>query len=159
MLVVVAVYYDIRTYKIPNRFILLGYLFSCFFQLKNGIAGFREFFIGASLPIISLVFLQRMGVIGGGDVKLLSVVGSFFGRKEGIYSLILSFIFGAILSLFFLIQRGVLKTRIRFFLDYIQTVVHTGKWIPYYQIAKDGYSGTIHFSIAVLAAVLVLLWL
>ena len=118
-----------------------------------------EFLIGALLPMVSLVLLQRLGVIGGGDVKLLSVVGGFLGGKEGMYSVILSFVFGAVLSLYFLIQRGILKARIRFFLDYIQTVVRTGKWIPYYQIARDGYIGTIHFSIAVLAAVLVLLWL
>lgn len=137
----------------------MGYLLACFFQIEKGITGLLEFFIGALLPIISLILLQKWGVIGGGDVKLLSVVGGFLGGKEGIYSVVLSFVFGAVLSLYFLIQRGILKARIRFFLDYVQTVVRTGKWIPYYQIAKDGYIGTIHFSIAVLVAVLVLLWL
>lgn len=98
-------------------------------------------------------------MIGGGDVKLLSAAGGFLGGKAAMRCVLLSFLFGAVLSIVSLIRRKNIRDRIRFFLDYIQTVLRTGKRTPYYQAARDGYAGTIHFSIAILLAVLLELWL
>ncbi len=157
-IVTAAVFYDLRNYCIPNSLILLGYIFAFLLCLDEGIDGIRGFISGALLPIICLVFLQRAGIIGGGDVKLLSVAGGFLGTREGVYCIFFSFVIGAFLSLIVLLRRRSLKARICYFLNYIQTVVHTGHWIPYYQITRDGYTGTMHFSIAIMLAVWLVLW-
>lgn len=157
-ILITAVIYDIRNYTVPNSLILLGYILACLLRFREGPAGAGSFFAGVLLPIVSLILLQRAGIIGGGDVKLLSVVGGFLGAERALYCILLSFFFGAALSLLSLIGRRNGRARIRFFLNYIQSVVHTGTFTPYYKPSRDGYEGTIHFSIAVMAAVMLLLW-
>ncbi len=158
-IVIIAVIYDIRSYTIPNSLILLSYVLAFLLCLRFGWQGIAEFFAGALLPIVSLILLQRAGVIGGGDVKLLSAVGGFLGIRRGMLCVLISLFIGAILSLVSLFRHKNGRARIYFFLNYIQAVVHTGKLTPYYQPAKDGYSGTIHFSIAIMLAVWTVLWL
>lgn len=53
--------------------------------------GIGIFFLGSILPIILLVFLQKGGIIGGGDVKLLSVIGGYYGIKFGVLCILYSF--------------------------------------------------------------------
>ncbi len=124
-----------------------------------GWLGIVSVLAGALSPILSLILLQRLGVIGGGDVKLLSVVGGFLGVKRGMLCVLVSLFFGAVLSFLSLLWHKNGRARIAFFLNYIQAVVHTGTLTPYYRPEKDGYSGTIHFSIAIMLAVWSVLWL
>lgn len=147
-----------RDYRIPNSLILLGYITGISLRLQEGLSGVALFAAGALFPVICLVLLQRAGILGGGDVKLLSVAGGFLGLEKALSCMMLSFLFGAALSLVLFVRRRNFKHRICYFLNYIQTVVHTGKWTPYYDIARDGYDSTIHFSIAIFFAVLLLVW-
>lgn len=158
LIIIPAVFYDLRNYRIPNSLILLGYILGIVFRLREGLPGLALFAAGAVLPVISLILLQRAGILGGGDIKLLSVIGGFLGLRESLKCMVFSFLFAAVLSLIRIIWRRNLKHRICYFLKYIQTVIHTGKWIPYYDIARDGYDSTVHFSAAVLLAALLLLW-
>lgn len=153
-----AVFYDLQSYRIPNSLILLGYILGMLLWMREGLPGLGAFAAGALLPVISLVLLQRAGILGGGDVKLLSVAGGFLGLRESLQCMILSFLFGAALSVMLFARRRNFKRRICYFLRFIQTVVRTGRWIPYYDIARDGYDSTMHFSAAVLMAVLLLFW-
>lgn len=157
LVIIPAVFYDLQNYRIPNRLIMLGYILGMVFRLREGLPGLASFAAGAMLPVISLILLQRAGILGGGDIKLLSVTGGFLGFQECLRCMVLSFLFAAALSLMLIVRRRNFKHRICYFLKFIQTVVHTGRWIPYYDIARDGYDGTIHFSAAVLLAVLLVL--
>ncbi len=158
-IIIIAVIYDVRSYTIPNSLILLSYALAFLCRVRLGWLGIAGFFAGALLPIVSLILLQRAGVIGGGDIKLLSAAGGFLGIRRGMLCVLISFFFGAVLSLVSLLRHKNGRTRIDFFLNYVQTVVRTGKLTPYYQPAENGYSGTIHFSIAVMLAVWSVLWL
>ncbi|MBP3543307.1 MAG: prepilin peptidase [Lachnospiraceae bacterium] len=153
-----AVLYDLKDYRIPNSLILLGYLMGVISACRGGGLGLTEFAFGALLPIAALILLQRAGILGGGDVKLLSVTGGFLGPERGMECVIYAFLFGAVISLIVFIRNSNFKDRICYFLKYIHTVIRTGIWTPYYQIARDGYDSTIHFSIAVLFAALFVLW-
>lgn len=158
LIIIPAVFCDLRNYRIPNSLILSGYTLGVALRLREGLPGLAAFATGALFPVISLILLQRAGILGGGDIKLLSVAGGFLGLEEGIFCIMLSFLFGAVLSLILFVRRRNFKHRICYFLNYIQTVVHTGRWTPYYDIARDGYDSTIHFSVAILLAALLLLW-
>lgn len=157
-MLVPAVLYDWRYYRIPNCLILSGYVLGMTASCRGGTAGFTEFVLGALLPVIVLILVHRMGILGGGDVKLLSVAGGFLGLEEGMKCVLYSFLFGAGISLLVLMQKRNFKTRICYFLNYIRTVIHTGIWTPYYQTARDGYDNTIHFSAAILLAALLVIW-
>ncbi|HHY78566.1 MAG TPA: prepilin peptidase [Clostridiales bacterium] len=66
----------------------------------DGIIGF--FAAGLSFTIIALI---SNGGMGGGDIKLIAILGFILGLKKIILNIILSFIIGAIISLFLLLSR------------------------------------------------------
>lgn len=162
LILAAAVFYDLRNYRIPNALIVLGYLLagSCRIMegCAQGITGMAGFPAGILLPVISLILLQRLGVLGGGDIKLLSVAGGFLGVRAGMLCVLLAFLIGGILSFVLLVRRRILRARICYFLSYIQSVIRTGKCFPYYDINRDGQEAAMHFSIAVLLSAACILW-
>ena len=103
----VAAFCDFRTGHIPNRLIVAGLAVALVLQL-----GVRVFFarapengtlaelgagllnIGLGIVVCSLVpfVLYRLDAIGGGDVKLLLVLGAFLGPMIGLEVELYSFI-------------------------------------------------------------------
>ncbi len=68
------------------------------FELLNSVFGLL--FGGVLFLIIALV---SKGGMGGGDIKLISVLGFIFGFKRTILNILLSFIIGAFCSIFLLL--------------------------------------------------------
>lgn len=122
---ILAVWFDWKTFRIPNRLIGFGYLAAFFIQMLMSEGTVKErllrLTIGALCPIILLGFIWMAGGIGAGDVKLLSVLGLVLGAEEIIICSIISFIVGAIIGI----------------------------------IAKIAKRDRIHFSIAILAGILI----
>jgi len=91
---------DVKWGKIPNWLTLTGILIglSCHAYL-----GGREEFMGAVLGMVlgvGLLFIPYlMGGMGGGDVKLLGMIGSFMGPMPTLWIFLLSAIIGMIASL------------------------------------------------------------
>ena len=68
--------------------------------------------------------------IGGGDVKLLAMVGAFLGIEMGIQSLLWTFVIGGATALIILIWRvGFLKLAKRVF-HQLMVKIGFGKWDP-----------------------------
>jgi leader peptidase (prepilin peptidase)/N-methyltransferase len=66
--------------------------------------------IGAGLPLI--VAIARRGAIGGGDVKLMAMLGAALGWKNALYVFALAHVAGALILLtLFLIHRKVPRAR------------------------------------------------
>jgi len=104
---------DMDTYLIPDVIVLpaipLGLTFSAIFPQIHGLERFDAFlysligiFLGAGL----LLFLGGFGKImfkkeamGGGDVKLLAMIGSFLGWKNVLLSLFFASLAGTLISL------------------------------------------------------------
>jgi Flp pilus assembly protein protease CpaA len=66
--------------------------------LSDSVAGFAAC---GFLMVVLLVFFQ----IGGGDVKLLAMLGAFLGLEKGIETLLWTFVLGGALGLVVLIWR------------------------------------------------------
>lgn len=100
-----AVISDFRTWKIPNRLILAGLIIGIFISIfqKGIVTGLRCSVTGCMLPIIFLICLYFLRIIGGGDIKLFSMAGSFIGT-DIIYIIVYSFIFGGVLSVFYILK-------------------------------------------------------
>lgn len=110
---------DLLQEKVDNRLICLGFGFGFILALmSHSISGILNFFFGILFPLFSLLPLFYFHMIGGGDIKLLSALGSILGCPKTIGLLILSFLTGAILSIAFLIFCGNLKERISYFISY-----------------------------------------
>lgn len=124
-----AVFYDFASGKIPNRLIGIGLAVSVFYMMHiEGISYIAELVIGMMIPIVLLFALFHIRALGGGDLKLLSLLGTFFGF--GIIEVILyAFVFGACQSL------------IRLLLNH-----------PFFQRFHIEKGHTIHFSFAIFLA-------
>lgn len=172
-LLLLAVRMDLRSYKISNHLILIGIITGFLFDVyEYGQAGISLWLPGILLPVILLFPLFIIKALGAGDIKLFSVIGSFYGAAYVLKSIAAAFILGAVMSLIYLIKYKMVFYRFRHLFNYIRTSITnvtnhyttmdtpgkvTDKYpIPesYYNRDRDGSQGVIHFSIAVTGAVL-----
>lgn len=109
--VAVAAVYDLRSHRIPNWLVLAGALTCIAWQiiqpmlLDFGIAGALKG-IGVGLAILLPFYLFH--AVGGGDVKLMAMVGAFLGPWGVASAAVLSVIAGGVLALAIALARGVL---------------------------------------------------
>jgi prepilin peptidase CpaA len=166
VLLLLAVWKDLNSYKISNQLILIGIIIGFLFNLfETAWTGVVIWFGGIFLPVILLIVLFLFKVLGAGDIKLFSVVGGFFGASYVVNSIVIAFFAAAVLSLIQLIKYKQVRYRFHYFISYIQKMIQINQFtkqgirnfkiIPYYDIERDGYKGVIHFSAAILSAVLI----
>lgn len=174
-LLLIAVLDDIKSWKISNHLILIGILAGIIYDIyEYGWTGISIWLPGVILPIILLFPLFLIKVLGAGDIKLFSVIGSFYGASYVLQSIAAAFILGAVMSLIYLIKNKLLLKRFFYLFHYIQSIITNftvaresaktdcnneniscHKIIePYHNLKIHGYEGAIHFSIAVLGGFL-----
>ena len=165
-LILLGVYKDLKSYKISNLIITIGIPAGFAFQIYEcGRQGIISSLFGSFLPILLLCILFLFKVLGAGDIKLFSVVGSFYGASFVFRTIIIAFLLGGFLSIIHLIKSKQVIYRLQILAEYIQTYRNQANCpdekgkkrfvIPYYDIQRDGYGGTIHFSIAILGALVI----
>lgn len=152
--------YDLRYGKIRNPWVLGGLLggFSSKLILHhsppwNCLPGFL-------LPYLLLGVLVLLRMMGGGDVKLLSVIGLFLGPAAAAKIILGSIVCGAIFSLLLVIRRKNLFVRLKYLHDYLISVLaetpHV-KIMPYRGPGTE--DGEFCFSVPILFSLLFyLLW-
>ncbi len=87
-----AVIYDIKTYRIPNKLNLVGCIFGLILGIiAYGFKGLLYSLTGILIPIVLLFVFYWFGVIGAGDIKLLAMIGSFL-FKDILYVIVTTFI-------------------------------------------------------------------
>ena len=95
-----------------------------------GWIGTAESFFGlvaCGLPMLVCFVMLR---IGGGDVKLIAMVGAFLGLEQGITAMLWTFVLGGCLGLIVLIWRvGPLRLIVRAFRQMVYTL-RLGRWSP-----------------------------
>lgn len=77
---------DARTYIIPDEFTWGGLALGLALSLRNGVPGLYEAILGAALGFGLLYFVAWAGekafgkeAMGGGDIKMMAMVGAFVG--------------------------------------------------------------------------------
>jgi Flp pilus assembly protein protease CpaA len=99
VLTAIAAAWDLRTGEIPNRLVIVGALVSAVALVLGRATGadlglpklVLVMFAGAVLVTIVPALLYRAGGIGGGDLKLLAVVGAALGPFLGLEVELLAF--------------------------------------------------------------------
>lgn len=147
-----AVFFDLRKGKIPNELIVIGLILGCCFQIRQAKAvGLLLFLGGACIPVVLGAGIYYFRMMGAGYMKLWAVVGGFLGPQRAVYCMIASLFVGAVLSIFVLLKRRNLKTRLLYFCSYIQRQ-QNGVWEPY--LNEKDQDGRFHFAIAILGGIL-----
>lgn len=142
---------DLRWQRVPNIWILSGWVWGLFCQYSaDGWGGAAYFFTGAAVPVICLFPLFRFRMLGPGDIKLLSVLGGLLGRQAVVYLIFISFFLGGVLSLGLLITSGTLLFRFRHLADHFKTYVKERRPRPYYRTGDRAEN--IHFTLPIVLA-------
>lgn len=155
LILIPAVRADLSSEKIPNQWILAGWGMGILYQIfYAGVSGVACGLLGAVFPILVLFLFFMLRMLGAGDIKLLSVVGMFYGISPMIRLILLVFGFGAVLSLLHMLKNRIFVERFSYLWNYVRLEKGSGR--PYYDGERDGKKPVIHFSIAILGGVI--LW-
>ena len=83
--------------------------------------------------VLVSLFTRIWKMLGAGDIKLLSVIGSMIGPTKILNCISYSFLIGAVISAALMISSGIVCQRILYLLHYISAYFKTGKREPYYK--------------------------
>ena len=121
---------DIQRAKVDNGWLLFCVLVSLFTRIwKMDVSSLGSWICGLLVPILILGILFIFRMLGAGDIKLLSVIGSMIGPTKILNCISYSFLIGAVISATLMISSGIVCQRILYLLHYFKT----GKREPYYK--------------------------
>jgi prepilin peptidase CpaA len=123
-LLVVAVWHDVRSRRIPNAVVFSGAALALALHavlpaglgfaspLPGGI-GFLKSLAGLAVGLAGLLPLYLLRAMGAGDVKLMAMVGAFLGPVDTLGALVGTFVAGAVLAVAVEVKAGVLSRTVR----------------------------------------------
>jgi prepilin peptidase CpaA len=106
--VLVGVWTDVRTRRIPNGLTIAALLAALALRAVFGLAALLDGVLGAGLALALLLPLFALGGVGGGDAKLLVAVGAFLGPGGFLVALLVTAVAGGIISVVYAVRRGVI---------------------------------------------------
>nr|WP_122013239.1 A24 family peptidase [Maliibacterium massiliense] len=104
-LLIVAAFIDLEHQIIPNGTVLIGLIAALPYQmLMHGLPqGLQAYFLGllaGALPLILVALIGRLvfkrEAMGGGDIKLMAMVGATLGWQNGLLALLLGVVAGGV---------------------------------------------------------------
>lgn len=149
-----AVVSDLRSRLIPNVLVLAGLVMAFSLHAAAWIGGTVSLagpqwwapLAGSAAGLAVLMPLYLMRACGGGDVKLMAMIGAFIGTKAVLTAALYTLLAGGLLSMLFMFGRGVaaqVLANVRFLLvDWVSRVrgghivafaplEHTAARLPY----------------------------
>lgn len=155
LLLTASMLQDIKATRIRNSltlpFCAAGILLNI---IISGTGGLLMSAAGFIIPLIALFFLYVLGMLGAGDIKLFSALGSIMGARFIISCICWSFAAGGIMALALLAVRRNTSDRFACFILYCKNSIYTGRLGDYRQFSqtRDAF---FRFSFAIsLAAVI-----
>ncbi len=107
-ILVAAAVLDLRTGRIPNKLTLGGLIAGLLLRAFDGIEPLAHGVLGAGLALLIALPFFAVRALGGGDVKLLIVVGAFMGEGRLVGALLLIGVLGGLIALVEAVRRGVI---------------------------------------------------
>lgn len=107
-LLVAAAWTDFRSRRIPNALTMSGLAAALLLRGTVGPESIIEGLIGALLAFVLTLPLLMLGVMGGGDAKLLIAIGAFMGPWHFLWAAVLIAIIGGMMAVVDAGRRGVL---------------------------------------------------
>jgi prepilin peptidase CpaA len=100
---------DVRSRRIPNLITVAGMLAGLAFHAARGVGPFGAGVLGLGLAFLLALPFFLKGALGGGDAKLLMVVGAFFGPVDFLYAGLAIALAGGGLALYEAARQGALR--------------------------------------------------
>jgi prepilin peptidase CpaA len=107
-LLAAAAWTDYRSRRIPNALTVSGLAVALLLRAVVGPEAIIEGLVGALLAFVLTLPVLMLGVMGGGDAKLLIAIGAFMGPRDFLWAAILISIIGGMMAVVDAGRRGVL---------------------------------------------------
>lgn len=125
---------------------------------ESGTAGLEDGLTGLAVCGGVVLFLFLFGGTGGGDVKLLAMMGAALGLRDGLEAMLWTFILGAVLALILLIwQLGAISI-VKKTVGHLWCVIRARSWVPLTPDERQPLQRTLFLAPAALLAVIVVRW-
>lgn len=146
-LLTAAAVQDLESGRISNRLIVTGLGIGIIIQITEyQVWGVYYFLRNVSVPVILLYLLFQMRVLGAGDIKLFSMIGSIVTTEELFRCMAYSFLLAAGAAVLFLAADAKRKQKIRCAVSYLFHMLRTGEIRSY---PLSGEPGRYRFAFAV----------
>lgn len=101
-ILIISAFIDLEYNIIPDKVVIPGIVSGFFLDALFEFGNFRDFFFGFVFGggFLLLLALITKGGMGGGDIKLFAMIGSFLGLKTTVLSMFFAFISGCVAGIF-----------------------------------------------------------
>jgi prepilin peptidase CpaA len=153
----VATVTDIRQHKIYNKTTYPGILVGLAVQTwHNSWLGLGDGLYGFFVCGLIMLFCFVLFNVGGGDVKMIAMMGTFLGLEQGVEALLWTFVLGAVMGVAILIwQFGFLKIVANTF-RHIMLMFRVKGWVSLTEEEREPLKRWLFLAPSALAAVLVM---
>ena len=110
---VVAMWFDLMSRRIPNQVVLWGSMAALVLSLAPGGVGWVSALTGGGVAFGLFLLLHAFRVVGAGDVKLVGAVGLFHGGPDVIQLCLAILLAGGVISLVWAVWKSRLKEVVR----------------------------------------------
>lgn len=108
IILVIAVYFDVKSRRIPNGLVIAGLALSLGLRMFCGGDQFQLWGLGLLIGFGMLFPLYVLRAMGAGDVKLMAMTGAFLGPQSAFGAVLMTLIAGGVLSIAVAIRNGAL---------------------------------------------------
>jgi prepilin peptidase CpaA len=157
VVVLIAVWTDVRTRRIPNGLTATAVVMALVLRALLDAGAVVDGLMGAGIALAVLLPLFALGGVGGGDAKLLVAVGAFLGPHGFFVAGLATAVAGGVMALAWSARRGVI----------LPVLLNTGGLLKYvFTAGRSGERATLEspgavsvpYGVAIAAGTLFALW-
>lgn len=152
----VAVYMDLRFYKIPNLCILVGITSGLIMTyVSYSVVGMLWVFAAMTVLFLAFYPFYLIGGLGAGDIKLLMMTTCFIHEERFIKYLLVTFVLAAVISVTKMLFVRESRQRLFYLGQYLKKAAFTGS-IDHYIVDKKNKKCVIRLSVPAFMSLMIM---
>ncbi len=147
---------DLYHYRVPNVIVGIGFALCLYRNLcLYGTIGVVYGLLKSLFPILLCLLFYVLRMIGAADIKLFSIVSSYFSIVFCLRVMVLAVMIGGFFSIVKIICNRNLLIRFHYFTEYIKAIMVAKRPLKYYDRSRHGDGGIIPFTVCISLSVII----